>query len=349
MPFEKWEDMKQMKRLTNKNKKIIILQSLPIVILAAIAFITIPSLLPENNDSMKESVALIECREYYEIMVNGKCVAVCNDIKKDSTLDLIKEKADSDTERRALVCGCWINKYSFMPSCHGRIITVNPFYSEPDLLPMVNSNIKRIIEKTVNDSEKMLKADKKKQDELEYYLNTHSVKDEGYNTMATYTEENKKKKQSLEKGIEILNSLKKEDNIKIRKKIRYTLLYPGNDKKVCRIMCEALAEESKSHDKGTVILQTSENFMPEKHNSVYTFKVFCLIPEKGDSITVAGIFGMNAKSSATTTLQQTNTFKGVTTSLETHNIPQLLAPDGAPLFNRNGYFIGINNKGRIVQ
>ena len=349
MPFAKWEDMKQMKRLTNQDKKKIIMRSLPVVILAAIAFISAPSLLPESTDGMKRSVVMIECRERYEITVDGKTVAYFNDLKEDTTLDFVKDKADSDTEHKVMVCGCWINHLSFIPSCRGRIYTVNPFYGEKDLLAIGNANIDTVIGKTISRAEEMLKTHKMRCDELDYYLNTHSVKDEGYNTMAAYADENRRRKESLDKGLNILKGIRGKKNIRLTKKRSYVLLYSEDGKSVGRIMCHPLDDESRNVAKSTIILQTQDHFMPEGVNSVYRFDVFCLIPEKGDSITAAGIFGLNAMSTQAKALQKANVFKGRTTSLDTHDIPPLLAPEGSPLFNRNGFFIGITCKGGIKR
>lgn len=349
MPSAKWEDMKQMKRLTNRHIVKIIMWSLPVAILAAIAFISLPSFLPKGQDGMAGSVVAVECREYYEITASGKIMAVCREIKNDSTLGTVKEKADSDTEQKAMVCGTWINKYSFLPSCQGRIFTVNPFFQETDMLPTANKNIYAFIEKSITQSEEALSLGDKKQKELEYYLNTHSVKDEGYNTMAAYTDENKKKNAMLEKSIEILKKLKEQKNIRVRKKCRYTLLYSEDGKKTCRILCNTMGEESKKHDKGTIILQTNGNFMPEKSNSVYSFNVFSVVPERNDSVTAAGLFGLNKRSTVKIALQKANTFRGKALAADRHDIPQLLTPDGAPVFNKNGFFIGLNHNGRIVR
>lgn len=195
-----------MKRLTNKQKKTI-LWSLPVVILAAIAFITVPSLLPESYDSMKRSVVTVECGEYYEILSRGRVIACCNNINADTTLHAVSVKPDSDTERKAMVCGCWINRFTFMPSCQGRILTVSPFTTDTRLISMANRNIGTMIEKTIKRAEEMLATDRRRETEMDYYLNTHNVKDEGYNAIAAYAEENKKKKDSLQHSINLLKSL----------------------------------------------------------------------------------------------------------------------------------------------
>lgn len=339
-----------MEKEPKPTRKKIITWSLLAILLAATAFILLPSLLPANYDRMKRSVTLIECREYYEITQGDKVLAVCNDIGNDTTLGIVKERVDSDTERKAMVCGCWINRWAFVSSCGGRILTVDPFYGEKDMLSAVNDNIGETIEKTLLKARKTADREKKRQDELDYYLNTHSVKDEGYNTMADYAESNKKDMNRLEKGIEILDRIKNKKGIMIRKNRYYTLLYPTAKGKAGKISCKKLVDETKEMPKGTMMLITENGFVSDDAYCVYPIKrIFCLIPEKGDSITVAGIFGLNNGCSEKAAEQEPNVFKGRTTSLKTHDIPELLAPEGAPLFNRNGFFIGISHEGGIMR
>ena len=216
--------MKQMKKLTKLNKKQITMRSLPVVILAAIAFISVPSLLPETADGMKRSVAVVECSEQYEIIAGGKTVAFIGGIKADSTLQTVREKADSDTERKAMVCGCWMNRYSFLPYCNGRILTADPFDGETDLMPMARRNIRTVIKKTIEETEDSLETNRRRTVELDYYLDTHSVKDEGYNTMAAYADENKRRRASMEKALKILKDIKDKKGISIRRTRSYTLL-----------------------------------------------------------------------------------------------------------------------------
>ena len=350
MPLQQDKRQRKTNMKTKLTRKKIILLAVTAVVLAAIAFIVVPSLLPANYDKMRRSVTLIECREYYEITRSGKVVAVCNDITNDTTLDIVKEQVDSDTERKAMVCGCWINRWTFMPSCGGRILTVDPFYGEKDMLAAANANIGATIEKTLAKARETVKKERKKQDELEYYLNTHSVKDEGYNTMADYAENNRKNRERLERGIEILERLKDGKGLRIRKNRYYTLLYPTTKNKTGKISCQEIARETNKGAKGTMVLKTCDGFMPEDACSIYQIKrYFVLIPEKGDSITAAGIFGLNNGCSEKAATQKPNVFRGRATSTETHDIPELLAPEGAPLFNRNGYFIGINHNGGIMR
>lgn len=325
------------------------MRSLPVAILAAIAFIMAPSVMPESYDGMRRSVATIECREYYEITSDGKVAAFCNDIDSDSTLCAVSEEKDSDTERKAMVCGCWMNRFSSFPSCNGRILTVDPFAKEHDMLAIAGSDIRKTIAKTIAKDEKAAVRNRKREEKLNYYLNTHNVKDEGYNTIAAYAEENRKEKEHLQNSIAILKSLQKKGNVKIRKKNVYTLVYAAARNKTGSRPCYALHEETRNAPKGTIVIRTQDGFMPEGANAIYRFDVFDLSPERGSSVSIAGIFGLTSKSTANAALQEPNVFNGKAVSPGRHDAPALLAPEGAPIFNSHGYFIGINYKGGIAR
>ena len=324
------------------------MRSLLVAILAAAAFVSVPSLLPENADGMRRSVATIECREQYEIRAGGKTVAYFNDISADSTITAVKDKPDSDTERKATVCGCWINRLSFLPSCRGRIFTVNPF-SGKGRIAVTGKNVGDILDKTIRKTEKELKACRKKKGELDYYLKTHSVKDEGYNTIAKYADDNLLTMKVLESSLQILKAAKGQKKIKVARKTSYMLVYSPDGKTVCRVACQELPEESAKLPEGSCIVQTQDNFMPEGANGVYRFDVFGIVPAKGDTIAAAGVFGLVAGSAQDKVRQGANVFKGAAKSATTHDIPPLLAPDGSPLFSRGGFFIGINRRGNIVR
>lgn len=102
-----------MKKLTKKQITKTVLQSLPIAILAAIAFMSVPSFLPISPDAMRKSVAKVVCTRQIEIVSEGKTVAAVREITPDTTFYIVKENADSSTEVHLTLLGCWINKLTF--------------------------------------------------------------------------------------------------------------------------------------------------------------------------------------------------------------------------------------------
>lgn len=325
------------------------MRSLPVLPLAAIAFISLPSLLPESEKEMRQSVAMVECRQYYEITDGRKTLAVASDIAADTTLYRPSAKKDSDTERLAATSGCWINKYPLMPSCHGRLLISQPFEGDDKLLAYANSNIQELIARTITSLEKEKECYRKRRSELDYYLNTHSVKDEGYNSIAAYANSEKEKRNKLDSTISLLQELSANTGrLKIIRHTTYTLL-AAHGKSIAKTACIPLSDESKEYGNGCIVVQTADRHTPDNASPLYRHRLLSPSMEKGDSITVAAIFGLNPKSDKSKVRQGAKTFRGVMTSPKKHDIPTLLAPDGSPLFSSRGYFIGINRKGEVAR
>lgn len=342
----KWAVMKQMKKLTKRKTTKIILQSLPIVILAAIAFVTAPSFLPEDTDSMRKSIAVIECRSQLELTINGKVVAVANEMTKDSTLATVKTKSDSCTIKKYTILGCWANRWTFLPWCSGRILSINPIAEKEDILKAFRADT--LIARTIRSAEKTMETCRQRKVELDYYLNTHSVKDDGYEDIVEIAEQNTKLSKDMETQIKLLGKLKSKKGIKLRMSTTYALLYSADGKKMQSVGCDIVKNEEYKKN-GIIVLQTKDKFMTKGANPIYEFKVFNINMEKGDSITTAAIFGLDSPKAKSAALREADTFKGVMKDSCTHDIPQLLAPDGAPMFSNRGFFVGLNLKGRIVR
>ncbi len=346
MQSAKWAVMKQMKRLTKKRVIKITLQSLPIVILAAIAFISVPSFLPENTDGMQQSVAVIEYKSQLVITSKGKVVAAVGEIMPDSTMKDVKERADKNTVKRQTSLGCWINKWSFVPSCPGLIISVSPQSEQEETLASYDADT--LIDRTILRSKEMIKVYKQRKTELDYYLKTHSVKDEGYSFIAEYSEEYANLSNNLGKQLKLLMELKQMEGLHLYIRTSYSLLYSTDGKKSQSIPCTVVKGTREKYAKQIVLLQTKDRFMPKNANAVYRFNIMNVAPECNDTITIATIFGLNFWGSQKPMIQKVSTFEGIMKDSCNHNIPQLLAPNGAPVFNDKGFFIGLNFNGRII-
>lgn len=346
MQSAKWAVMKQMKRLTKKKTIKITLQSLPIAILAAIAFIVIPSFLPQDTDGMQQSVAIIEYKSQIVITSNGRVVAAASEVMPDSTMKDVKEKADKDTETQHRILGCWINKWSFVPSCAGLIMSVSPQSEQEENLASYNTDT--IIGRTILRSEEMIKIYKQRKRELDYYLKTHSVKDESYSTIAEYSEEYANLSKNLEKQLKLLQKLKQMNGMNMNVHTSYSLLYSTDGKKSQNIPCTVVKDSKGKYAKQIVMLQTKDGFMPPKANAIYRFSTISVAPERKDTITIATLFGLDYNGTEKPALRKVSTFKGIMKDSCNHDIPQLLAPNGAPAFNSKGFFIGLNFNGRII-
>lgn len=94
---------------------------------------------------MERGAALIEHKSYYELTVSGKPVAWFDALTDSCMSDNIMLSADSSVTKRSIINGCWVNKYAFMPSCHGMILTTDPDSMAYKTLAAANKNIGNVI------------------------------------------------------------------------------------------------------------------------------------------------------------------------------------------------------------
>lgn len=190
-----------MKKSTNRKRTSrIILQSLPAVPVAIVVVIYVMSLMPRSTKKMERGAALIEHKSYYELTVSGKPVAWFDALTDSCISDNIMLSADSSVTKRSIINGCWVNKYAFMPSCHGMILTTDPDSMAYKTLAAANKNIGNVIKNTAERLESAIKSLSKKDEELRYYLSVHNVNDDGYNTMAYLDGRLKQQKEQAEKS-----------------------------------------------------------------------------------------------------------------------------------------------------
>lgn len=337
-----------MKRLTKEQTRKTILRSLPVLALAAIAFICLPTLLPMSEEDMKASVAAVECRAHYEIRQGGKTIAAASDINEDTTLTDVKEKPDSDTERMAMTSGCWTDRHALLPSCRGMIAIAEPFAGKQELHTYISSHLMEAIDNTINKTEARLKKNKQRETELSYYLSTHNVKDEGYTNIAAYDNASKEERKKMERSIALLKKLKEGKKLSITFAESYTALI-ADGKRCKRIACHPVAAEGEKTSAGCRLIETHDKKTPDQARPAHRLPFFRPSAEKGDSVTAAARFGMNPKSGSAKALQKANTIRGAMLGGNKHDIPQLLAPDGSPIYSGSGHFIGLSRKGGIAR
>lgn len=174
---------------------------------------------------MERGTALIEHKSYYELTVSGKPVAWFDALTDSCMSDNIMLSADSSVTKRSIINGCWVNKYAFMPSCHGMILTTDPDSMAYKTLAAANKNIGNVIKNTAERLESAIKSLSKKDEELRYYLSVHNVNDDGYNTMAYLDGRLKQQKEQAEKALEIIRKAQTAKNAAIRLVSKYTLLH----------------------------------------------------------------------------------------------------------------------------
>ncbi len=334
-----------MKKSTNRKRTSrIILQSLPAMPVAIVVVIYVMSLMPRSTKKMERGAALIEHKSYYELTVSGKPVAWFDALTDSCMSDNIMLSADSSVTKRSIINGCWVNKYAFMPSCHGMILTTDPDSMAYKTLAAANKNIGNVIKNTAERLESAIKSLSKKDEELRYYLSVHNVNDDGYNTMAYLDGRLKQQKEQAEKALEIIRKAQTAKNAAIRLVSKYTLLHKDTAGHTVRIACNTITPAS---EKPFRIIQTSDKQTPDNVSPTYLHQWFTPATDAERGIIVASFPGcmlnrydVNGAKAAT--------FSGKATGKSLHDIPPMLAPDGAAIYTSDGRMMGISYNGRIT-
>lgn len=338
--------MRLMRRLTD-NRRIIklILQSLPAVLVAIALVMYGLTFLPRSVERMGRSVALIEYVSYYEIDAAGKPMAWFKAFGDSLLLEEMSLKVDTTVMNRQYINGVWVNKYGFIPSCRGLVLTTFPDSMECERLALANKNVSVLLQKTADNMKKGIERIDSETDETEYFLSIHNVNDDGYNIIAEYSAGLKDRKEKVENILSVLKGLTAKTGLSVRMIKKYTLLYRDTSGTVRRIACNVLTKDGHGP---FCLLQIIGKKTPDGVKPVYLHNWFSPSVCKGEAVIIAAYPGC-MESRFTPETSQSKTFSSTADSEMHHNIPPLISPDGSPIYTERGFFIGINYKGAIVK
>lgn len=338
--------MRLMRKSTNKKRILrISLQSLPAMLVAIVLIIYVVSFLPCQTEKMEQRTALIEHKSYYELCISGKPVAWFGSLTDSCINEKIMLSADSSIVNKNMLNGCWVNKYAFIPSCRGMILTTDPDSTAYKIISAANRNIGNVIKNTAEKLEKTIKSLNRKDEELKYYLSVHNVNDDGYNTMAYYDGLLKKQKELAEKALETIKKAEKAKSTSVRLVSKYTLLYKDTANNIVRIACNMLTPAS---EKPFRIIQTADKKTPDCASATYLHQWFTPATDAARDIIVASYPGASLSRHDAKTAKAA-TFSGKAAADGRHDVPPLLAPDGAAVYTADGRMMGISYKGEIIS
>ena len=320
------------------SKKKLFLVIIGILVVLSAAVVTW-QLLPSSMATMRGSVVMVEQTTWQEVLVDGKPKLYFNAVAGDSALLGVTANRDSALHHRR-VAGCWVNRWQMLPSCFGRIVTVAcPTPSAPKQND--DSTIVRLCKQSIAMQLKTLKAQKA---ELDYYLRVHGVQDNGYQRIAALTTRLTATYNDVERAAKFIDSLANAKNHKFgfRTMATYTAFFRDSEGK--RTKADLFVAE-RNTKRGIMLLKTKDETTPDgarplsispwNHNAERDIRAvgFPGLGENGlecDTISPAIIPGHKTKGNC-------------------HDLPTLLASDGAPVFTAKGRFIGIIKGKTIVS
>lgn len=338
--------MKLMKRLIDKKITLRqILQSLPIILVAVAFVIYGLTFLPATVGQMERSVALVESASYYELRSDGRVVLAFRSLSDSLLPENLSLKADSSVISRSYASGFWVNKYPFIASCGGRLVIANGDSTAAKRAIMANRKLSAILKATTDSIAGLVEQLDRKAAETDYYMRVHNVNDDGYNVMAEYSASIKTQKDKAGKLLEVLEKLSAKKRLEVRLVTEYALIATDTAEITSRTVCNVMTKRMASP---FILLQTENGTMTDGARAVYLHRWLqpSLVP--GDSIVTAAYPGCRSYKFNPETSRPA-VFTGAMRGNMRHDVPPLLAPDGALVFTQRGRLAGISVGGKLAK
>lgn len=284
--------------------------------------------MPATEDDLRRSACFVNGRNYL-CLVSGN--------------DTIVLSADSVEQQ-----GVWINRHWWWPSCDGRVLTVRQSGDIIERAHLDNADtLKAFISEGADSLSRLLQRKETERKELQYYLRSHGVIDEGYTQIAAYASKQTVETDSLKRRVERLlavinktNDTKKGVHWKLLSKGEYKVSWYDGDDSLETVNCKPIIMTLR-HDGSPIIVHTKRRIKPW---GVYAVRnVPWGVAEHKKIITVR----LSAADTITprhAILVTGNYWRG-----HNHDLPQLFALDGAPVFTQHGRFIGIISGKEVRQ
>jgi len=213
---------------------------------------------PLSDAEQKAAETLVECTSYYVLSADGKPLLYFTRTDGNQALEGAAFSADSVSKDIQVSHAYWVNRFPLVPSCRGRIVAtafdrISPLLSaRTDLYQAMQDEINRLGKK-VRQRQGMVA-------EMDYYLKTHNVQDEGYNQIADYHHGMVLDKDSLSRVLKALKTVNRASLLQLKYVARYQVAPVPYGKRGRRI---PLRLTDKAEDGTYRVLRTLDRRLPE--------------------------------------------------------------------------------------
>ncbi len=331
-----------MKISKNSVKRAVACAVVAIVVLSLV--VAAVSYLPTSRGKMTSSVALVECRSYYAVKVDGKRLFCFNALTPDTLFERI-DTAAAGVPTVSYSPGCWVQTGVLWPSCRGRLVAHVAGRGD-SVRTLVNHSGARLL---ACETDRLQQEEEKlshKAAELKYYLNVHGVQDEGFNSVSEYDVKVRHDKDSVSHILALLRRVRQGAKVEAVRILEFTLLMRGENGKLERRPCRML---SQPDSRGFVLLQTADRSTPAGICAQSFHRWLPWRANEGDLVFSAGYDGMNSPAFDAAQSEASLTPGHVTDTKKRLNMPRLLTPDGSPVFSQRGCFLGLAWRGQVVE
>ncbi|MFA6718428.1 MAG: hypothetical protein WCS15_05040 [Prevotella sp.] len=283
-----------------------------LVILIALGLF-ISRLLPASESDMRRSV----CR------VSGRA-ALCVVSGKDTLVI----KVDSVEQQ-----GVWMNSHWWWPSCDGKVLTSEQqetYYVHGQAL--TSKSWRKLLPQMVDSVGSLIERKEIETKELDYYLRVHGVQDQGYLRIARYAELQRREADSLARFYVRLKSFKSSDSARLVRRYVLNVSWVDIEDSLKSVRCAPFISDA-SNTGQPMTLQTDRSVKPF---GVYAVKKLPWGKTEDRHIISVALVPQN-----TIVPYHALLATGMTLKTGHHDIPELMAREGSPVFSRAGRYIGI--------
>lgn len=295
------------------------LKAIAVISVVTLSAVPVIRLMPAGESDIRKSVCFVNGHSQL-CLVNGQ--------------DTIILQSDTVCQQ-----GVWINKHWWWPSCGGSVLTIGQ-----ENIPTHHANNSKTNNLAFHISEitdsigQLLITKEREQKEIEYYFRSHGVQDEGYNRISYYADVQNKKTDSLKSVCQMLKSVKLNAHTHLVRRYHLNVSWYDADGRPNTMKCQpALVDDNLS---GAPLVLHTERFLTP--HGIYAVKKMPWKTTGNKQIVTATL--IREKSTAPHhALLTTGNMIGETH----HNLPDLFARNGSPVFTTHGQFVGIIDKQTI--
>lgn len=285
-------------------------------------------LLPSSANEMRRCAVIVSATSWHEVTVDGKPVFYFSESEGDSVVN------DVTTERKNVLhrnfsTGVWTNDWLLMPSCKGRLITICNTPNDV-LRSCADSTIIRLCREAVT---ARLRDIKKQKSELNYYMRVHNVQDYGYQEVATLDTRVDNALGEAKRVLHLIDSITNGNHgVFVKTHNEYVATYRSKDGKLMRTPLRLIGTVN-----GMTLLQTSDGKTPK---GVATVSLLPWNTNDNCEALTTGFPTIGEKGMECDTVSA-RIIPARVKQGRTHQLPRMLASDGAPVFSAKGRFIGM--------
>ena len=308
--------------------------------------------LPLQHRVEYRSVVWLESRSCYAITAPNIDTLYFKDLNSDSTFShLSLECKDAETVLRCQ--GFWYSPVIPIHFCHGRILTTSEILASDSLSTYLQANLYNLLNTNNIKIRKTINKQRHFQKEMQYYMLTHNVQDEGFNQLANlhhaqnlYNKEYAKMARTLRKLLDTpLTKVTFMTNFtyryvllngKLSTKARPCILYKRyKDSRVIQLQATSHAKAFGTVSLGYPLVNLMRFSSPDlsKEVTLHAFNL-AIVP---DSLSVLKISATKGKA-----------WKEKNKDYIQTSLPVLPYAVGAPVVDRRGVLIGLADRSGIV-